>query len=116
MKDRSKRKSYPARWVKDLTTARRHPPRIPQILYRHDRDAGSAARDGPRDGRGNLQGATAIGDLALLSGMHRLYRIYHTFAFADAGKSDLRSHLSRLPPYAAGRLRRGRRTGPCIRR
>ena len=51
--------------------------------------------------RGAGQGPAAVGDLAVVPGMHRLHRIAHALALPHAGKPDLRHDLARLPPHAA---------------
>ena len=77
---------------------------------------GAAALGGGRHGRRAGHGAAAIGDLAVVSGMHGLHGIDHPLAFADAGKPDLRLHLARLPSDADGGVRRGGGAGPRDRR
>ncbi len=92
------------------TASRAAPSRRTQL----HRLADGACRPAGRGGDGRRAGpGTAPGrDLAVVPGMHRLHRIADALVQPDAREPDLRFHLARLPPHAAGGLRRGGRSGP----
>ena len=62
----------------------------------------------PRIAKGDREREATLGDLAVLPGVHRLHRVADALGVTDGRGTDLRRDLARLPPHAAGRVRRRR--------